>query len=142
METVEQMSIALRRFNCNRQRFTPRQRFFSRCLEDISEDFHKQYGAFYRDWEMTAEACSQYITATDDYLRSRDLIAIEFELLLGAIDTSETKYARVKAIKKFTDLMTVCESNDRVTLQEIDEDVANVRLVYSMIAEAECEPEE
>lgn len=142
METVEQMTIALRRFNLNRQRFLPRTRFFSKCLDDISDDFHKQYGSFYLDWEATAEACTQYIDATEDYLRSRDLIAIEFELLLGAIDTAETKYGKQKATKKFTELMEICQSNDTVTLAEIDEDISNVRAVYKMIADAECEREE
>lgn len=142
METVAQMTEALRRFKFNRHRFSPRQQFLKKCLVDITEDFHKQYGSFYQDWEATAEACVQYAAATDDYLRSRDLITIEFGLLLGAIEQAETKYARVKATKKFGELMEICQSNDTVTLKEIDEDISGVRAVYKMIAQAECEPED
>jgi len=142
METVAQMTVALRRFNLNRQRFLMRTHFFTKCLDDITTDFHKQYGSFYLDWEATAEACAEYIEATDDYLRSRDIIAIEFALLLGTIETAQTAYAQKKAVKKFKELMEICQSNDAVTIAEIDEDIDNVRSVYRMIAVAECERED
>lgn len=141
METGKR-TVALRRFNGNRLRFENRLRFFARCETDITEDFHKQYGPFYQDWELTLEACTQYTQATHDYLRSRDLIAMEFKLLLGALEEAQTTYAIKKAEKKFDELMQLCEENDTVTLAEIDEDIATVRSVYEMIATAECERED
>lgn len=141
METGN-LQISLRRFNATRQRFTVREHFFQRCIADINDDFHKQYGPFYQDWEMMLEASQQYRKAVEDYLRTRDIIAMEFKLLLGALDEAETEYACKKATKRFTDLMATCEQNDTVTLAEIDEDIANIRAVYRMIALAECEREE
>lgn len=91
---------------------------------------------------MMQEACQQYHTAVEDYLRSRDIIAMEFKLLLGALDEAETEYACKKASKRFHELMQTCGENDVITLSEIDEDVANIRAVYRMIALAECEWEE
>lgn len=132
----------LHRFNLQKQRFHYRLNFFARCIKDIESDFHKQYGSFYQDWDVTLEACTQYQQATEDYLRSRDVIAIEFELLLGALEVAETTYARKKAVKKFTELMEICQSNDELTLSEIDEDIQNVRAVYRMIHVAEHQREE
>jgi len=125
-----------------RFRFESRLRFFDRCIRDISEDFHKQYGPFYHDWEVTLEACTQYMTATSDYLRTRDLIAMECKLLLGAIAVAKTKYAATKAKKKFDELMQICERNDQLTLTEIDVDINTIKTVYKMIASAECEQED
>ena len=139
---MDDRTTALRRFNCNRQRFESRVRFFARCLQDIEEDFHKQYGSYYQDWELTFEACAQYEKATVDYLRSRDIIAMEFKLLLGSIESAQTTYAIKKAEKKFDELIAVCEENDSVTLAEIDEDIQTIRSVYQMIALAECERED
>jgi hypothetical protein len=141
METGN-LQIQLHRFTLRRQRFESRLRFLHRCHQDITNDFHKQYGPFYQDWEATQEAVVQYVAATDDYLRSRDLVAMEFKLLLSALEEAETDYARRKATKRFTELMDLCLENDTVTLQEIDDDINNIRLVYSMIAEAEWEREE
>jgi hypothetical protein len=132
----------LHRFNLTRQRFETRLRFFNRCIDDITNDFHKQYGPYHQDWEATHEACLQYHQATEDYLRTRDVLAMEFKLLLGALAEAETDYAIRKAEKRFTELMEICQQNDTVTLLEIDEDIANVRMVYRLIAAAECEPEE
>lgn len=134
--------IQLRRFTLQRQRFESRLRFFAHCVADITDDFHKQYGQFCADWEATEEACQQYITATEDYLRTRDIIVMEFKLLLGAIAVAETEYAIKKARKRFVELMEVCQANDQTTLQEIDDDIANVRLVYQMIQAAEYDQEE
>jgi hypothetical protein len=114
----------------------------ARCSTDIADDFHKQYGSYYHDWELTLEACEQYIKATNDYLRSRDIIAMEFKLLLGALEEAQTTYAVKKAARRFDELMHVCEENDQVTLAEIDEDIYTIRSVYQMIAAAECDPEE
>jgi hypothetical protein len=141
METGNLQST-LHRFTLTRQRFESRLRFFTRCVADIDDDFHKQYGPFYQDWEATLEACQQYQHATEDYLRSRDLITIEFKLLLSALDEAETVYAARKARKRFTELMELCTENDAITLREIDDDIGNIRMVYSMIAEAEWEREE
>lgn len=136
------LTTQLLQFNLTRQRFESRLRFFARCLSDIHEDFHKQYGSFYQDWELTYDACAQYKQATDDYLRTRDIVAIEFKLLLGAIEEAQTEYAIKKATKRFRELMEVCQQNDSVTLTEIDEDIQNIKAVYQMIASAECEREE
>lgn len=141
METGS-LHTTLRRFTLTRQRFESRLRYLDRCLQDIEEDFHKQYGPFYQDWEITLEACQEYYRATEDYLRSRDLITIEFKLLLSALDEAETAYAARKARKRFSELMDVCTQNDVVTLGEIDDDIQNIRAVYSMIAAAECEQED
>ncbi len=91
---------------------------------------------------MTEEACQQYVKATEDYLRTRDIVAMEFKLLLGALEEAQTEYAIKKATKRFVELMEVCIENDQVTLVEIDEDIYNIRTVYRMIAVAECEREE
>ncbi|HMA78606.1 MAG TPA: hypothetical protein VKP88_05760 [Candidatus Paceibacterota bacterium] len=141
METGN-LQTTLHRFTLTRQRFESRLRFFARCMVDIESDFHKQYGPFYPDWEATHEACEQYQQATEDYLRSRDLITIEFKLLLSALDEAETAYAARKARKRFTELMELCNQNDAVTLGEIDDDISNIRMVYTMIAEAELERED
>lgn len=134
--------VALQRFTCNRQRFESRLRFFKRCQQDIVEDFHKQYGPFYEDWELTLEASEQYLIATEDYLRSRDIIVMEFKLLMSALEDAQTTYAIKKAEKRFDELLEICQSNDATTLAEIDEDISAIRTVYQMIAMAECEPEE
>ncbi|MAZ29841.1 hypothetical protein CL655_00995 [bacterium] len=141
METST-LQTSLHRFDLERQRFESRLRFFTRCLTDIAGDFHKQYGPFHSDWEMTEEACQQYVKATEDYLRTRDIVAMEFKLLLGALEEAQTEYAIKKATKRFVELMEVCIENDQVTLVEIDEDIYNIRTVYRMIAVAECEREE
>jgi hypothetical protein len=136
------LHMTLHRFTLRRQRFESRLRFFQRCTQDIVDDFHKQYGPFYEDWEATYETVQQYHAATEDYLRSRDLVTMEFKLLLSSLDEAETDYAVRKATRRFKELMTLCCENDTVTLQEIDDDISNIRMVYRMIAAAEWEREE
>lgn len=122
-----------------RQRFESRQRFFARCISDISSDFHKQYGPFERDWQATHDACVLFAEELAEYLCTRDVVAIECQVLLGAIADAPTKYKLAKSQKRFQTLLNAWRLSDQEILAEFDENIADVRSAYRMLAvKEEC----
>lgn len=122
-----------------RRKFVSRQQFLTRCIEDITSDFHKQYGQFEEEWEATLDACELFLQQIDEYLCTRDLVTYECQILFGLLEKAETKYCRTKTNKRCRYILGELYVNDIDALREFDEDIDSIRSVYRMIAlQEEC----
>lgn len=133
MKTIELMTM----FDAQqraRERLLTRERFLYRCIDDIENDFHKQFGPFQQDWIATLDACDLFLEQLQQYVCTRDLLMYECQLLFGSIETAETKYQVAKSKRRCEELLILSKVHDIDTLKEFDEHITSVRAVYKMIA--------
>ncbi len=133
---MEATDLRTQRARCAyvQQRFVVRQNFYKRCIHDIETDFHKQYGPFERDWRATHDACLVFVDQVEKYLVSRDVQLLQCDVFLSRSEQESDREASAQIHEKMQLLLEDVSVQDVACLAEHDQNVENVRSVFSMIS--------